>query len=169
MSTNLSLNEYQEEITDEVKKIIEEWKDQEGNLIMIFHRIQNYYGYIPRNVAMFVSKQIDIPLAQIYEVVTFYNYFNQEPPAKYTFSVCTGTACYLKGAPKIIDALRKKLNIKEGNSYSEDRNYKIEEVRCLGCCGLAPVITINGEIHGKVKAEDIDGLVDNLTNNTKGE
>jgi len=169
MNSNLTLSEYQEEITDEVKQIIKTWKDQEGNLIMIFHGIQNAYGYVPRNVAMFVSEELNIPLAQIYEVITFYNYFNQEPPAEYTFSICTGTACYLKGAPKIIEALRKKLNMKGDSAYSEDRKFKIDEVRCLGCCGLAPVITINGEIHGKVKPEDIDGLVDDLLKNEKGE
>ena len=150
-------------ITDSLKKIVEEWRGREGNLIMIFHAIQKEYGYIPRNVAIYVSESLNVPLARIYEIITFYNYFNLEPPAANTVSVCMGTACYLKGAEDILVSFKKEMGIKGSSNYSEDRKYKIEEIRCIGCCGLAPVITFNGEVIGRVTLEDVPSIVVNKT------
>ena len=150
-------------ITDSLKKIVEEWRGREGNLIMVFHAIQKEYGYIPRNVAIHVSESLNVPLARIYEIITFYNYFNLEPPAANTVSVCMGTACYLKGAEDILVSFKKEMGIKGNSNYSEDRKYKIEEIRCIGCCGLAPVITFNGEIIGRVTLEDVPSIVVNKT------
>lgn len=158
------MEEKQEQIAPEVDKIIEKWKHEEGNLIMVLHGIQEHYGYIPRNISMHLSEKLDVPLARIYEVTTFYNYFNLEPPAKYTVNVCTGTACHLKGAPEILDAFRKELNLKGDAKYTSDNEFKIQEVRCIGCCGLAPAITINGEVHGKVKAENVKEMIDKVRN-----
>jgi len=146
-----------EPITEEIRSIIEEWKGKEGNLIMIFHAIQDYYGYVPRNVSMWVSDELNIPLARIYEIVTFYNFFSTEPPAKINIAVCTGTACFLKGSPKLIETFKSHLGIKE--KYSPDRTYRVEEVRCLGCCGLAPVVSINGDVFGKVTPEKIPEII----------
>ena len=154
-----TLNYQEEPITEALHSIIERWKDEEGNLIMIFHAIQKEYGYVPRNVAIFVSETLSIPLARIYEITTFYNYFNLEPPAENTIAVCMGTACYLKGAEDLLNAFRKEVSIKAGEHYSEDRKYKIEEIRCIGCCGLAPVITFNEEIIGRVTAADVASIV----------
>lgn len=151
-----------EEITDDVDKIIEHWRNEEGNLIMVFHAVQDLYGYVPRNVAMYVGKKLGVPLARIYEVITFYNFFNLEPPAEYTVAVCTGTACHLKGAPEIIDEFKKQLNIPAKEVYDENKKFKIDEVRCLGCCGLAPVVTINGEVYGKVKPENVEKILSEL-------
>ncbi len=148
-----------EELAPEVYEIIEKWKNKQGNLIMILHAIQGHYGYIPRNIAMFLSEQLSIPLARIYEVITFYNFFNLEPPADFTISICTGTACHLKGAPTILESFKKKLNIKVSENYSIDRKYKVEEVRCIGCCGLAPAIMVNGEVIGKVKPEQVEEII----------
>ena len=157
----------EEKVTEQVRKSLKRWKDKEGNLIMVLHAIQEHYGYIPWNIAKYLATELSVPLARIYEVITFYNYFNLEPPARFTFSVCTGTACHLKGAPQILSELRKELKIVTGTAYSEDRNFKLEEVRCIGCYGLAPAITINGEVHGRIKTEDIPARVQELDLSSK--
>lgn len=157
----------EEPISDGIKKLVEEWENIEGNLIMIFHGIQKHYGYVPRNVAKYVSEAIDVPLTRIYEILTFYNYFTMEPPAENHISVCMGTACYLNGAKDLIDEVKSKLSLKGEQQYSEDRKYKLEEVRCIGCCGLSPVITFNGEVKGRVKPEEISKLIDDNNNKKK--
>ena len=126
---------------------------------MILHSIQNQYGYVPRNISMYLSKELNVPLARFYEVLTFYHYFKLEPPAKYTVKVCTGTACYLKGAPKIVAEFKKLLKIGATEQYDAEKKFKIEEVRCIGCCGLAPVISVNEEVFGRVKPEEVAGII----------
>lgn len=163
MSENTALLT-EEPIVDNVKNLVEEWEDVEGNLIMIFHGIQKHYGYVPRNVAKYVSEEINVPLTRIYEILTFYNYFTMEPPADNHIAVCMGTACYLNGAKDLIDEVKSKLKLKGNEQYSEDRKYKLEEVRCIGCCGLSPVITFNGEVKGRVKPEDMSKLIDDNNN-----
>lgn len=130
------------------------WKNKKGNLIMVLHEIQNHYGYIPRSLAMNLSNVIDVPLARIYEVITFYNYFKMEPPGKFNIAVCMGTACYLKGAPDILSEIKERFGIDIGQTTA-DGTFHLDAVRCLGCCGLAPVMTVNGEIHGKVKKDQV--------------
>ncbi|MCX7926705.1 MAG: NAD(P)H-dependent oxidoreductase subunit E [Candidatus Omnitrophica bacterium] len=141
-------------LTDEVKQLVERWKDKEGNLIMILHEIQNHHGYVPRQVALDVSALLDIPLARIYEVLTFYNYFKLSAPGKHRISVCMGTACYLKGAPELIKEIKNILHIEEGQT-TKDGNFQLNVVRCLGCCGLAPVMMIDDKVYGKVRKQDI--------------
>lgn len=162
MSKELVSKTHIEEITEEVRSLVNKWKSKEGNLIMILHGIEDHYGYIPRNISMFLAEQLRVPLARIYEVITFYNYFKLEPPADYTVAVCTGTACHLKGADKLIDEFRKQLNIPLNQEYSNDNKFKIEEVRCVGCCGLAPVVTINEEVHGRKKPEHVKDMLADL-------
>ena len=163
MSENTALLT-EEPIVDNVKNLVEEWENVEGNLIMIFHGIQKHYGYVPRNVAKYVSEEINVPLTRIYEILTFYNYFTMEPPADNHIAVCMGTACYLNGAKDLIDEVKSKLKLKGNEQYSEDRKYKLEEVRCIGCCGLSPVITFNGEVKGRMKPEDMSKLIDDNDN-----
>jgi NADH-quinone oxidoreductase subunit E len=138
----------------EIKHLIEKWKDKEGNLIMILHEIQNHHGYIPRGLSLEISRELGIPLARIYEVITFYNFFKLTPPAKHSISVCMGTACYLKGAPEILTEIKNILHVEEGKSTA-DGNFYLDIVRCLGCCGLAPVMMIDGKIYSKVKRSEI--------------
>jgi NADH-quinone oxidoreductase subunit E len=138
----------------EIKQLIQKWKNKEGNLIMILHEVQNHHGYIPRGLSLELSKELKMPLARIYEVITFYNYFKLVPPAKHHISVCMGTACYLKGAPEILKEIKNILHVEEGHSTA-DGNFHLDIVRCLGCCGLAPVIMIDGKVHGKIKKSDI--------------
>ncbi len=144
--------------TGELKKIVSKWKDKEGNLIMVFHEIQNRYGYVPRDVSMKLSEMLDVPLARIYEVLTFYNYFDLKPPGKHTISICMGTACYLKGANELLKKFRDLLNVSEGET-TQDGLFKLNVVRCLGCCGLAPVVTIDEDVYGKVQKEDIPDIL----------
>jgi NADH-quinone oxidoreductase subunit E len=139
---------------DEISDLIRKWKDKEGNLIMILHEVQNHHGYIPRGLSLALSRELNVPLARIYEVITFYNYFKLVPPARHHISVCMGTACYLKGSPEILKEIKDILHIEEGNTTA-DGNFQLDIVRCLGCCGLAPVMMIDGRIYGKVKKADI--------------
>jgi NADH-quinone oxidoreductase subunit E len=138
----------------EIKNLVQKWKDKEGNLIMILHEVQNHHGYIPRGLSLVLAKELNVPLARIYEVITFYNFFKLVPPARHNISVCMGTACYLNGAPDILEEIKSILHIKEGET-TRDGLFHLEVVRCLGCCGLSPVIMIDGKIYGKLKKADI--------------
>ena len=138
----------------EIEQLIEKWKSKEGNLIMILHEIQNHHGYVPRGLSLELSRELGVPLARIYEVITFYNFFKLVPPAKHSISVCMGTACYLKGAPEILRELETIFHVREGQSTA-DGNFHLDIVRCLGCCGLAPVMMIDGKIYGKVKRSEV--------------
>lgn len=144
--------------TKAISELAEKWRDKKGSLIMVLHEIQNHYGYVPRDVSLELSKVLDIPLARIYEVITFYNYFKLEPPGKFTIAVCLGTACYLKGAADLVEEVKSLLNVKEGET-TPDGLFHLDVVRCLGCCGLAPVMMINGQIYGKVKRNEVMGIL----------
>lgn len=150
---------------NDIEHITTKWQGKKGTLIMILHEIQNKHGYVPRDTALELADQLSIPLARIYEVITFYNYFRLTPPGKNIVSVCMGTACYLKGAPDLIEELKRVLNVEEGGTTS-DGMFQLEVVRCLGCCGLAPVLTINDKVYGKVKKDDIVNIISEYT---KGE
>ena len=141
-----------------LEHIISKWRDRRGNLIMIFHEIQNTYGYVPRDVSLKLSGILDVPLARIYEVLTFYNYFKLDEPGRNIISICMGTACYLKGAGAVLKEFRNILNIEE-NQTTEDGNFHLTTVRCLGCCGLAPVVTINEKVYGKVEKSQVAGII----------
>ncbi len=141
-----------------IKELVDKWKDKDGNLIMILHEIQNHYGYVPRGVSLELSKILDMPLARIYEVITFYNYFKLEAPGKNTISVCLGTACYLQGAPVILEEFKNILNVEEGQT-TKDGLFHLQVVRCLGCCGLAPVVMVNDKIYGKVKKNQVLDII----------
>lgn len=143
---------------DRAEALVEKWKNKKGNLIMILHDIQDAFGYIPEAVARRISRLLDIPLARIYEVLTFYHYFKLNQPGKYKVSVCMGTACYLKGGSEILDELKTILHVGEGETTSDGLFY-IESVRCLGCCGLAPVIAVNDTIYGNLKKTDVVDII----------
>jgi NADH-quinone oxidoreductase subunit E len=134
--------------------IAKRWKEKRGSLIMALHDLQSRFGYVPREAALELGRQLDVPLARIYEVVTFYNYFKLEAPGRNIISVCMGTACYLKGAPEIVAKLSQKLGVKAGET-TPDKQFHLQQVRCIGCCGLAPVVTVNEKVLAKVKAADV--------------
>jgi len=142
----------------EVSHLIEKWKYKEGNLIMILHELQNYYGYVPRQASLQLSKMLGVPLARIYEVITFYNFFKLSPPGKHRISLCMGTACYLRGGAIILDEIKNILGVEEGQT-TKDRLFHLDVVRCLGCCGLAPVVMIDNKVYGKVKKNEVADIL----------
>ena len=148
----------------EITRIVDKWKNKRGSLVMILHEIQHHYGYVPRGISFVLSNLLDISIARIYEVITFYNFFKMSQPGKFVFSVCMGTACYLKGAPQLLDELKRILGIEEGQ-VSDDGMFQIGVVRCVGCCGLAPVLMVNDKVFGKLTPADIKGVIDQYRNN----
>ena len=141
-------------LTEGVKAYIEEWKDRPGNLIMVLHKVQEEFGYVPRSVAFEVAKLLDVPVAKIYGVVTFYHFFKLEKPGRHNLQVCMGTACYLKGGEDLIKELENLLGIGVGGTTDNGR-FSLEAVRCVGCCGLAPVLVVDGEVYGKLTTDKL--------------
>ncbi|MDR2110609.1 MAG: NAD(P)H-dependent oxidoreductase subunit E [Spirochaetaceae bacterium] len=137
---------------------IDEWKVKPGSLIMILHKTQETFGYIPRAAAEKLAGLTGIPLARIYGVITFYHFFKTTKPGKYKISVCLGTACYLKGGQDLIEETRNILGLAEGG-VTEDGLFSIDPVRCVGCCGLAPVITVGGDTYGKVTKDQLPEII----------
>ena len=153
------MSEQTEQMTPELKAFVEEWKDKPGNLIMVLHRVQQTYGYIPRSIAIEISSLLEVPLAKIYGAVTFYNFFKLQKAGKYIIQVCLGTACYLRGGDDIIKEFEKQLGVGV-NATTADGLFSIEAVRCIGCCGLAPAVVVNGEVFGKLTKDDVAGVIE---------
>lgn len=147
-----------EEQERKLMDLIEEHKGKKGALMPILQKAQGIYGYLPIEVQKIIAEQMDIPLEEVYGVVSFYSQFTLNPKGKYAISVCLGTACYVKGSQTILDKLSEKLGIKPGGITS-DGKFSLEATRCLGACGLAPAMVINGEVYGKLKAEDLDRIL----------
>ena len=142
----------------ELTSFIEEWKEKPGSLIMILHKTQEIFGYISREAAEKLSILTSIPLARIYGVITFYHYFKTTKPGKHRISVCLGTACYLKGAQDLIDEARNILGLVP-NGVTEDGLFSIDPVRCVGCCGLAPVLTVGNDTYGKLTKDMLPEII----------
>lgn len=142
----------------ELKKVIAELKDQPGALMPIMQKAQGIYGYLPIEVQRMIAEGTGIPIEKIYGVSTFYAQFNLQPKGKYRISVCLGTACYVKGGDKIWDALRKKLGIGEGECTA-DRKFSLDSCRCIGACGMAPVMMINDDVYGRLTVDQLDTIL----------
>lgn len=146
------------EFPKELETFIDEWKVKPGSLIMMLHRVQETFGFISRESAEKLSRISGIPLARIYGVITFYHFFKTTKPGKHKISVCLGTACYLKGGQDLIDEARSILSLDEGG-VTEDGLFSIDPVRCVGCCGLAPVLTIGNDVYGKVSKDQLPDII----------
>lgn len=146
----------------ELLKVIANHKDDKGALMPVLQQAQNIYGYLPIEVQTIISNQMDIPLEKIYGVVTFYSQFSLNPKGKYKISVCLGTACYVKGSGDIYNKLMEKLGI-EGGECTPDGKFSLDACRCIGACGLAPVLTINDEVYGRLTVNDIDDILAKYT------
>lgn len=142
----------------ELKKAIEELKEQPGALMPMMQKAQDIYGYLPIEVQTMIAEETGIPLEKIYGVSTFYAQFALEPKGEYQISVCLGTACYVKGAGKILDKVETELGIKPGGCTA-DGKFSLDACRCVGACGLAPVMMINGEVYGRLVPEDVPGIL----------
>jgi len=158
LKTENAKTESAETLTPELIAFIAEWRHVPGSLIMVLHRVQQFYGYIPRKIAFEVADHLDVPLAKIYGVITFYNFFKLTKPGRNQIQVCLGTACYLKGGADIIAELEGILGVGL-NTVTPDGEFSTEAVRCVGCCGLAPVMVINGEVYGKVETKALHGII----------
>ncbi len=145
-------------LSKDILDFIDEWRDEPGNLIMILHRVQQEYGFVPREISLLLAKELDVPLAKIYGVITFYHFFKLEKPGRNQISVCMGTACYLRGGEDLIQELENLLGIGV-NAVTDDGEFSVEAVRCVGCCGLAPVLTVNGEVYGKVAKAQLPDIL----------
>lgn len=142
-----------------LKRVIDERKHERGALIAILHKAQEIYGFLPEELQTYIAEQLDVPLSEVCGVVTFYSYFSMKPRGEYLISVCLGTACYVKGAGEIFDKLSRKLKITIGET-TEDGKFTLEASRCIGACGLAPVLTVNDTIHGRLSLDDVDSLLE---------
>jgi len=143
----------------ELRKFIKKHKDQPGAMMPVLQEAQGIYGYLPREVQEIIAEEMGVPLSQVFGVATFYSQFTLTPKGEHTVSVCLGTACYVKGADKILAALEERLGIKAGEC-TEDGFFSIESCRCLGACGLAPVMAIDGEVYGKCTPESAVKIID---------
>ncbi len=145
-------------LSEELAQYVEVWKDKPGNLIMILHKVQEEYKYVPREVALELSKKLNVPLAKIYGVITFYHLFKLKKPGRHNIQVCLGTACYLKGSGDIMHELENILHIGV-NTVTPSGDFSIEGVRCVGCCGLSPVMVIDGEVFGKLTKDKLPEIL----------
>ena len=137
-----------------VDSILSRHKESQGALMPVLKEINSEFGYLPEDVLRYVSVELAVPLSLIYRIATFYNAFSLTPRGRHTISVCAGTTCYVRGADKLLDRLKGQLKVDIGGT-TEDRRFTLETVRCLGCCSLAPVISVDGEIHGNLRGNDV--------------
>ena len=142
-----------------IEEICARYKDETTPLMMILSDIQNEYGYIPLEVQEIVSKNTGISVAEIYGVVTFYSFFSLTPKGKYVIGCCLGTACYVKGAQQVIDKFSELIGIKPGET-SEDGLFTLDALRCIGACGIAPAVSINGKVYPKVEVNQVSGIIE---------
>ncbi len=152
------MGKIQEGAYKKIVEICDKYKSEPTPLMPILSAIQNEFGYIPLDVQEIVSKEIGIPVAEIYGVVTFYSFFSLKPKGKYVIGVCLGTACYVKGSQRVIDKFAEVLHIKPGETTA-DGLFTLSALRCIGACALAPAISINGKVYPKVTAPDVDKIV----------
>ena len=143
----------------QLKQVIEEYKHDKSNLMVVMQKAQDIYGYLPCEVQEMISEGMEVSLEKIYGVATFYAQFSLSPKGKYNISVCLGTACYVKGSGPIFEKLSEKLGI-GADECTPDGKFSLNACRCIGACGLAPVMTINDEVYGRLTVDDIDTILE---------
>ena len=144
---------------EQLLQVISENKEERGALMPILQHAQEIYGYLPIEVQTIIARELDIPLEKVYGVVTFYSQFSLFPKGKYKISVCLGTACYVKGSADIFNKLSEVLSIDSGECTA-DGKFSLDACRCIGACGLAPVLTVNDDVYGRLTADDVDGILE---------
>lgn len=145
-------------LKEKLLKVIDDNKDQQGALIPILQQAQDIYGYLPIEVQQIIAQQLCIPLEKIYGVVTFYSFFSLYPKGEYKISVCLGTACYVKGSGKVLDKLSEQLSIEPGQC-THDRKFSLDTCRCIGACGLAPVMLVNDDVYGHMTPAEVPSVL----------
>ena len=144
---------------DKIKEICAAYNHEPGELINVLHQTQEHFGYLPAEIQEVISWEMNVSAAKVYGVVTFYSYFTMTPKGRYPVSVCTGTACYVRGAENVLEEIKKQLDLKVGET-SEDGKYSLSCLRCVGACGLAPVVLVGDKTYGRVAPDDVKGIVD---------
>lgn len=147
-----------------IDRVIEKYQGQEGALIPILHQVQQVYGYLPEDVQAYIAEKLGVSLSEVYGVVSFYALFTTVPKGKHRLSICLGTACYVKGSGEILAEFEKKLNIKVGET-TPDGLFTLEACRCLGACGLAPVMMVDEDVHGRLVADDVPKIINKYKGN----
>lgn len=154
MCCNLEKNQMFEELEDFINSL----PSKDGALIEVLHRAQNIFGYLPKEVQTFVADKLNLPISKVYGVVTFYSFFTTEPRGKNVINVCMGTACFVRGAGDVLKEFEKELGIKSGQT-TEDMNFTLGSLRCVGACGLAPVLTVNDKVYGHCNPEQVKSIL----------
>lgn len=142
----------------ELDRVIQDYSKEPGQLIGILQKAQNIFGYLPEDVQAYIAEKVEMPVSEVNGVVTFYSLFSTEPKGKVMLNVCMGTACYVKGAQEIMDAIKDTLKIDAGET-TPDNQFTVKSTRCIGACGLAPILEANGQVHGRIGADDIAKII----------
>ncbi len=143
---------------EKVDKLIAKYKGKKGPLIPVLHGSQQIFGYLPEDLLKYIAQGLKIPYAEVYGVVTFYSFFNLEPKGDYTVGVCLGTACYVRGAQQVLDEIKEQLDIDVGET-TPDKKFTLGATRCVGACGLAPVVTIGDDVYGRMTSDKVKDIL----------
>ena len=147
------------QLFEQLDSFIDTLENKEGSLIQVLHHAQGIFGYLPKEVQFYISEKLNVAPAKVYGVVSFYSFFTTEPKGKYMICVCLGTVCFVKGADKILAEFEKQLGIRAGQT-SKDLLFSLDGLRCVGACGLAPVVVVNGKVYGQFKLEQVSEVLD---------
>lgn len=154
MESNCSTQEKFHDLQD----FIDHLDDRRGALIAVLHKAQHLYGYLSNDVIFYISEKLNIPSSKVFGVISFYSYFTTKPRGKYVVNVCLGTACFVRGADSIMKEFEKILNIKAGET-TKDKRFTLSGLRCIGACGLAPVVMVNDKVYGRVKIDQVKSII----------
>ena len=141
-----------------ISEILSKYEYEQSSIIAILQDLQEHFGYLPKEILINISKEINIPLSRVLSLATFFAAFSLEPKGKHPIHVCMGTACHVRGAQPILETFERKLGIKAGET-TKDMNFSLETVRCIGCCGLAPVVMVGEDVYGKISQAKIPGIL----------
>jgi NADH-quinone oxidoreductase subunit E/NADP-reducing hydrogenase subunit HndA len=150
--------ELRKEDVDFIKGVCISFKKDQQELINVLHSCQTHFGYLPAEIQEVVAEELDLPVARVYGVVTFYSFFTMVPKGKHPISICLGTACYVRGAEKVLDEFRKQLGIQVGQC-TKDNNFSLSSLRCVGACGLAPVVLVGDKTYGRVSPDEVKNIL----------
>lgn len=153
-----SVKDLPQELFVELENYISTLEDKKGNLIHVLHKAQHIFGFLPQEVMLFVARKLEVPAADVFGVVSFYSYFTTKPVGKHLVNVCMGTACFVKGADKILDEFKKQLGVSTGETTA-DKQFTLKDVRCVGACGLAPIVLVGEKVYGRITHADVTGIL----------
>ncbi len=145
---------------DKIKEISKSFNNEKGELINVLHKCQEHFGYLPAEVQELIAKELNTSTAHVYGVVSFYSFFTMKPKGKHPISICTGTACYVRGAEKVLAEFKRELKIEVGETTA-DGEFSISCLRCVGACGLAPVVMVGDKVYGRVAPDDVKDIINN--------